>query len=52
MQQEEETMKNLVETVHITTPPDTQTFKRLMKKLRYARKEVAQLKEKSMYDRV
>jgi hypothetical protein len=52
MQQEEETMKNPVETVHITTPPDSQTFKRLIRQLRDARKEVAQLKEEAMSDRV
>jgi hypothetical protein len=52
MQQEEETMKNPVETVHVTTPPDNQTFKRLIRQLRDARKEVAQLKAKAMSDRV
>jgi hypothetical protein len=52
MQQEEETMKNPVETVHVTTPPDSQTFKRLIRKLRDARKEVAQLKVEAMSNRV
>jgi hypothetical protein len=52
MQQEEDTMKNYVETVHVTTPPDNQTFKRLIKQLRDARKEMAQLKEKFMSNRV
>jgi hypothetical protein len=52
MQQEEETMKKPVETVHVTTPPDSQTFKRLIRKLRDARKEVAQLKTEAMSDRV
>jgi chromosome segregation ATPase len=52
MQQEEETMKNPVETVHITTPPGSQTFKRLIRQLRDARKEVAHLKEDAMSDRV
>jgi hypothetical protein len=52
MQQEEETMKNPVETVHITTPPSSQTFKRLIRQLRDARKEVAHLKEEAMSDRV
>jgi transposase len=52
MQQEEETMKKPVETVHVTTPPDNQTFKRLIRKLRDARKEVAQFKTEAMYGRV
>jgi chemotaxis regulatin CheY-phosphate phosphatase CheZ len=52
MQQEEETKKNPVETVHVTTPPDSQTFKRLIRQLRDARKEVAQLKTEAMSDRV
>jgi hypothetical protein len=41
MQQEEETMKNPIDTVHVTTPPGSQTFKILIRKLRDARKEVA-----------
>ena len=45
-------MKKPVETVHVTTPPDSRTFRRLIRKLRDARKEVAQLKEESMSDRV
>jgi hypothetical protein len=45
-------MKNHVETVQITTPPSSQTFKRLTRKLRDARKEVAHLKVESMSDRV
>ena len=52
MKQEEETMKNPLETVHVTTPPDNQTFKRLIRQLRDARKEVAQLKEEAMSNRV
>jgi hypothetical protein len=52
MQQEEQTMKNLVETVHVTTPLEHQTFKRLIRQLRDARKEVAQLKAEAMSDRV
>jgi hypothetical protein len=52
MQQKEETMKNPIETVHATTPPDNQTFKRLIKKLRDARKEVTHLKEEAMSDKV
>ena len=45
-------MKNHVETVHITTPPGSQTFKRLIRKLRDARKEVTHLRVEDMYDRV
>jgi hypothetical protein len=45
-------MKKPVETVHVTTPPDSQTFKTLIGQLRDARKEVAQLKTKSMSDGV
>ena len=52
MQQEEETMKNLVEIVRITTPLDSETFKRLIRQLRAVRKEVAQLKVEAMFDRV
>jgi len=45
-------MKKPVETVHVTTPPDSQTFKKLIRQLRDARKEVAQLKIKDMSNRV
>jgi hypothetical protein len=45
-------MKNLFEIVHVTTPPDNQTFKILIRKLRDARKDVSQLKEEAMYDKV
>jgi hypothetical protein len=48
MQVEEETEKKPIETVHVTAPPDNQTFKRLIRKLRDARKEVAHLKEEDM----
>jgi hypothetical protein len=44
MQPEEETMKNPIETVHVTTLPDSQTFKRLIRQLMDSRKEVTQLK--------
>jgi hypothetical protein len=37
--------------VHNTTPPGSQTFKRLIRKLKYARKEVVQLKKEAMSDR-
>jgi predicted transcriptional regulator len=48
---EEETKKKPIETVHVTAPPDNQTFKRLIRKLREARKEVDQLKREAMCDR-
>jgi hypothetical protein len=51
MQMEEETEKNPIETVHVTTPPVSQTFKILIRKLRDARKEVAHLKEEDMIHR-
>jgi hypothetical protein len=49
---EEENEKKPIETVHVTAPLDSQTFKRLIKQLIDARKEVAQLKIEAMYDRV
>jgi hypothetical protein len=52
MHQEEETIKNPVDIVHVSTPPDNQTFKILIRQLRDVRKEVAQLKVESMSDRV
>jgi hypothetical protein len=45
-------MTNPIETVLVTTPPENQTFKRLIRQLRDARKEVIQLKEEAMSDRV
>jgi len=44
MQQEDEAIKKPVETIHITTSPNNQTFKRLIRQLREAGKEVAHLK--------
>jgi len=52
MQQEDEAIKNLVETVHITNPPSNQTFKILMKQLKEARKEVARLKSEALPERI
>jgi hypothetical protein len=52
VQQEDEAMKNPVETVNITTPPSNQTFKRLIKQLREARKEVARLKSEGLSERI
>jgi hypothetical protein len=51
MQVEEETKKKPLETVHNTAPPDSRTFKILIKQLKYAIKEVDQLKKEAMYDR-
>jgi hypothetical protein len=51
MQVEEETEKKPIEIVHVTAPPKNQTFKRLIRQLREARKEVAQLKREAMSDR-
>jgi hypothetical protein len=45
---EEEIKKTPIENVHVTAPLDSQTFERLIMKLRDARKEVAQLKTKTM----
>jgi hypothetical protein len=44
MQEEEESEKNPSETVHATIPHDSQTYKRLIKQLIDARKEIARLK--------
>jgi RecJ-like exonuclease len=49
---EEETEKKPIETVHVTAPPDSHTFKRFIMQLRDARKEVVQLKIEAMSDRV
>ena len=51
MQVEEETEKKPIETVHVTYPPENQIFKRLVRKLREARKEVSQLKREAISDR-
>jgi hypothetical protein len=51
MQVEEDSEKKPIETVHNTAPPDSQTFKRLIRQLRESRKEVAQLKKEAMSDR-
>jgi hypothetical protein len=48
MQVEKETEKKPVETVHVTTPPDSQTFKIFIRQLRDDRKEVAHLKVEYM----
>jgi hypothetical protein len=41
-------MKRPVEVINITTPPNNHTFKRLIRQLREARKEVAHLKAESL----
>jgi hypothetical protein len=51
MQVEEKIEKKPLETMHNTTPPDSRTFKRLIKQLKDARKEVAQLKNEAMSDK-
>jgi len=45
-------MKKPIETVHITTPSSNQTFKRLIKQIREARKEVAHMKSKALSKRI
>jgi hypothetical protein len=44
MKEEEESEKNPSETIHATVPPNSQTYKRLIKQLRDAIKEIAHLK--------
>jgi predicted transcriptional regulator len=52
VQMEEEDEKNPTETVHVSTPPSDKTFKKLIRKLKESRKEVAKLKKESMSKRV
>jgi hypothetical protein len=52
VQMEEEDEKNPVETMHVSTPPGDQTFKRLIRQLKESRKEVAKLKKEAMSERV
>ena len=49
---EEENEKKPIETVHVTAPLESHTFKRLIRQLRGARKEVAELKIEAMSDKV
>jgi hypothetical protein len=44
-------MKKLIEVININNPPSSHTFKRLIRQLREARKEVARLKEEGLEDR-
>jgi hypothetical protein len=44
MQEEQESEKNPSEIIHATVPSDSQTYKRLIKHLRDARKEITHLK--------
>jgi hypothetical protein len=46
-----ETTEKLVEVINITTPPDNPTFKRLIRQLKDARKEVVHLKGESLTER-
>jgi hypothetical protein len=43
-----EAIEKPVEVININTPPSNHTFKRLIRQLREARKEVARLKEESL----
>jgi len=51
IQMEEEVEKKPIETVHVSTPPGDQAFKRLITQLKESRKEVAKLKKESISDR-
>jgi hypothetical protein len=46
-----EATENPVEVINITTPPDNPTFKRLIRQLRDARKEVSHLKGERLTER-
>ena len=46
-----EATENLVEVINIITPPNHPTFKRLIRKLRDARKEVVRLKGERLTER-
>jgi hypothetical protein len=45
-------MKKPVEVININTPPSNHTFKRLIRQLREARKEVARLKAEGLSERI
>jgi hypothetical protein len=47
-----ETIKKPVEVININTPPSNHTFKRLIRQLREARKEVSRWKEESLTERI
>jgi hypothetical protein len=49
---EGEAMKKPIEVININTPPSNHTFKRLIRQLREARKEVAHLKEEGLEDKL
>jgi uncharacterized protein YfcZ (UPF0381/DUF406 family) len=49
---EGEAMKKPVEIINISTPPSNHTFKRLIRQLREARKEVARLKSEGLSERI
>jgi hypothetical protein len=46
-----ETVEKHIEVIDITTPPENPTFKRLIRQLRDARKEVSHLKEEGLAER-
>jgi hypothetical protein len=48
---EGEAMKKPIEVINLNTPPSNHTFKRLIRQLREARKEVACLKAKGLEDK-
>jgi hypothetical protein len=52
VQQQYESIENLVETVHIATPPSNHTFKRMIEQLGEARKEVTCLKSEGLSERI
>jgi hypothetical protein len=45
-------MKKPIEVININTPPNNHTFKRLIRQLREARKEVSHLKEEGLSQRI
>jgi hypothetical protein len=45
-------MKKLVEVININSPPSNQTFKRLIRQLREARKDIAHLKSEELSQRI
>jgi hypothetical protein len=51
IQKEEKDEKKPIETAHVPNPLGDQTFKRLIRKLKESRKEVAQLKRETISER-
>jgi Pyruvate/2-oxoacid:ferredoxin oxidoreductase gamma subunit len=50
--EEGESMKKLIEVINISTPPSNHTFKRLIRQLREAKKEVVRLKAEGLSERI